>query len=54
MLHFSGSRRGEYALCYLSDDDPLFLAVDAECQMARFGTKTLRVCSGLVVQTYCT
>ena len=54
MLRVSGSRRGEYALSYSSDDDPSSLAVDAEGQMARFGTKTLKVCSGLVVLTYCT
>ena len=30
---------------YLSDDDPSSLAVDAEGQMGRFVTKTLRVCS---------
>ena len=28
------------------------LAVDVECQMAKFLAKTLRVCSGLVVLTY--
>ena len=39
---------------YLSDNDSSSLAVDAEGQMARFVTKTLRVCSGLVVLTYCT
>ena len=54
MLRVSGSRRGEYALSYSSDDDPSSLAVDAEGQMARFVTKTLRVCSGLVVLTHCT
>ena len=54
MLRFSGSRRGEYALSYSSDDDPSSLAVDTEGQMARFVTKTLRVCSGLVVLTHCT
>ena len=54
MLHISESRRGEYALRYSSDDDPSSLAVDAEGQMARFVTKTLRVCSGLVVLRYCT
>ena len=48
------SRRGEYALSYSSDDDPSSLVVDVEGQMARFVTKTLRVCSGLVVLTYCT
>ena len=37
-----------------SDDDLSSLAVDAESQMARFVTKTLRVCSRLVVLTYCT
>ena len=54
MLCVSRSRRGEYALSYLSDDDPSSLAVDAEGQMVRFVTKTLRVCSRLVVLTYCT
>ena len=49
MLRVSGSRRGEYALSYSSDDDPSSLAVDAEGV-----TKTLRVFSGLVVLTYCT
>ena len=39
---------------YLSNDDTSSLAVDVEGQMARFVTKTLRVCSGLVVLTYCT
>ena len=33
--------------------DSLSLAVDAEGQMAIFVTKTLRVCSQLVVLTYC-
>ena len=54
MLCVSGSRRGEYALSYLSDNDRMSLAVDAKGQMARFGTKTLRVCSGLDVLIYCT
>ena len=45
---------GEYALSYSSDDDPSSLAVDVEGQMTRFVTKTLRVCSRLVVLTYCT
>ena len=48
------SRRGEYALSYLSDDGPSSLVVDAEGQMARFVTITLRVCSRLVLLTYCT
>ena len=52
MLHVPGSRRGEYALSYSSDNDPSSLAVDAEGQMARFVTKTLIVFSGLVVLTY--
>ena len=39
-------------MSYSSDDDPSSLAVDVEDQLARFGTKTLRVCSGLVVLTY--
>ena len=30
------------------------LAIDAEGQMARFMAKTLTVCSGIVVLTYCT
>ena len=34
---------------YSSDDDPSSLPVDVEGQTARFGTKTLRVCNGLVV-----
>ena len=50
---FFGSRRGEYALSYSSDDDASSLAVDVEGQMARFATKTLRVHSRLVVLTYC-
>ena len=49
---FLGAGEGIYALSYLSDDDPSSLAVDAEGQMARFVTKTLRVCSRLVVLTY--
>ena len=49
-----GTRRGDYALSYSSNDNPSSLAADAEGQMARFATKTLRVCSGLVVLTYCT
>ena len=32
----------------------LYRQFDAEGQMARFVIKTLRVCSGLVVLTYCT
>ena len=51
---FSEQERGIYALSYLSDDDPSSLAVDTESQMARFVTKILRVCSGVVVLTYCT
>ena len=54
MLRVSGSRRVKYALSYLSDDDSSSLAVDAEGQMARFVTKTLGVCSRLVLLTYCT
>ena len=54
MLRVPGSRRGEYACSYSSNDDPLSLAVDVEGKMARLATKTLRVCSGLVVLTYCT
>ena len=54
MLRVSGSRRGEYALNYSSNDNPSSLAVDTEDQMARFGTKALGVCSRLVVLTYCT
>ena len=54
MLRISGSRRGGYALSYWSNDDPSSLSVDAEGQMARFVTKTLRVCSGLVVLPYFT
>ena len=44
MLCVSGNRRGNIALSYPSDDDPLFLAFDAEGQTARFGTKNLREC----------
>ena len=44
----AGSRRGEYSLSYLSDNDPSSLAVDADGQMARFVTKTLRVCSSVL------
>ena len=54
MLRVSRRRRGEHALNYSSDDDPSSLAVDVEGQTARFVTKTLRVCSRLVVLTYCT
>ena len=39
-------------MSYLSDDDLLSLVVDAEGQTARSVTKTLRVCSGLVVLMY--
>ena len=45
---------GEYALSYLSNNDPSSWGVDAEGQMSRFVAKTLRVCSGLVVLAYCT
>ena len=38
VLRVSGSRRGEYAVSYSSDDDPSSLAVDAGGQMARFVT----------------
>ena len=48
MLLVSGTRRGEYGLSHLSDNNLSSLAVDAEGQTARFGAKTLRVCSGLV------
>ena len=54
MLRVSGSRRGKYALSYSSDNDLSSLAVDAEGQMARFVTKTLKVCSSLVVLMYYT
>ena len=50
---FSEQERG-ICLELASDDDPSSLAVDAEGQTARFVTKTLRACSGLVVLTYCT
>ena len=49
---FLGAGEGKYASSYSSDDDPSCLAVGAEGQMARFGSKTLRVCSGLVVLMY--
>ena len=52
MLHVSGSRRGKYALSYSSDDDLSSLAVDVEGQMARFVTKTLKVCSELQWNLY--
>ena len=45
MMRVYWRRKGEYALSYSSDDDPSSLAVDAEGQLARFVTKTLRVCS---------
>ena len=41
-----------YGWSYLSNDNLSSLAVDVECQMAKFLAKTLRVCSGLVVLTY--
>ena len=49
MLHVSGSRRGEYGLSYLTNDDRLSLAVDSEGQMATYVAKPLKLCSGLVV-----
>ena len=49
MLRVSGTRRGEYGLRHSSDKNLSSLAVDVEGQMARFGAKTLRLCSGLVV-----
>ena len=39
---------------YLNDNEPSFLTVDVESQMARFVAKILRVCSRLVVLMYCT
>ena len=51
---FLGAGEGNTPLSYSSNDDPSSLGVDEEGQMARFVTKTLRVCSGLVVLTYCT
>ena len=51
---FLGAGEGNTPSSYSSDDDSSSLAVDAEGQMARFVTKTLRVCSVLVVLTYCT
>ena len=51
---FLGAGEGNTPSSYASDDDSLSLAVDAEGQMARFVTKTLKVCSGIVVLTYCT
>ena len=50
MLRVSGSRRGEYALSYSSDNDPSSLAVDAEGQMARFGTKMWTSCTNVLYQ----
>ena len=44
---------GERSLSYSSNDDLSSLAVDEEGQMARFVAKILRVCSRLVVLTYC-
>ena len=41
-------------MSYSSVDDQSSLTVDAEGQIARFVTDTLRVCSRLVVLTYCT
>ena len=35
-------------------NDPSYLAVDAEGQVARFVAKTLRVCRGLLVLLYYT
>ena len=37
-----------YGLSYSSDNDLSSSAVDAECKMARFVAKALRVCNGLV------
>ena len=51
---FLGAGEGYTPLSYSSDDDSSSLVVDAEGQMARFVVKTLRVCSRLVVLTYCT
>ena len=51
---FLGAGEGNMPSSYSSVDDSSSLAVDAEGQMARYVTKTLRVCSGLVVLTYCT
>ena len=48
---FLGAGEGNMALSYSSNDDSSSLVVDVEGQMARFVTKTLRVCSGLVVLT---
>ena len=42
---FLGAGEGNMPSSYLSDDDSLSLVVDVEGQMARFVTKTLRVCS---------
>ena len=55
LLQFPGAgKRNMAGASYSSDDDLSFLAVDAEHQMAKFLAKTLRVCGGLVVLTYCT
>ena len=51
---FLGAGEGNTPSSYSSDDDSSSLVADAEGQMARFVTKTLRMCSGLVVLTYCT
>jgi len=54
VLRVSGSRREEYGWTYPSDDDLPALVVDGKHQMAKFWHKTLMICSGLVVLTYCT
>ena len=46
---FLGAGEWNTPSSFSSDDDPSSLAVDAEGQIARFVTKTLRVCGGLVV-----
>ena len=50
-LTVSWSRRGEYGLNYLSDDD-ISLAFDTKRQLARFVPETLGVSSGLVVPQF--
>ena len=41
-------------LCMAIKNDEKYQAELKKWQMVRFGTKTLRVCSRLVVLTYCT
>ena len=46
--------KGILCLELLSDNDTSSLVVDVVSQMARLVAKTLRMCSGLVILTYCT